>query len=107
MGLTIYVQANQIMVRAIIVIVAKNVGLNMVSEEFIKRELYLFFQYHIWHMTDTTDGQDKYYRKCGRGLDTGCYIQTTEIGVKNILDSSLRTVEGYLHFAGYSYNLCL
>ena len=33
---------------------------------------------------DTSDGQDRYFRKCGKGLETGCFIENTENGVSNI-----------------------
>ena len=37
-----------------------------------------------WFEHDTSDGQDRYYRKCGKGLETGCFVENTENGVSNI-----------------------
>merc|ERR1711884_511422 len=33
-----------------------------------------------WFEHDTSDGQDRYYRKCGKGLETGCFVENTENG---------------------------
>ena len=40
-----------------------------------------------WFEHDTSDGQDRYYRKCGKGLETGCFIDTTEDGVNYIFST--------------------
>ena len=49
--------------------------------------------YFFYISTDTSDGQDKYYRHCGRGLETGCFIQTAENEVKpNVLDFKIHTI---------------
>ena len=74
--MTDYVRASQIMVTNSLVVVLRNVGLNMVSAP--QKHFRCTANYFFAISTDTTDGQDKYYRHCGRGLDTGCFIQTAE-----------------------------